>query len=59
VAERHPHAFVFLLSRPYTTPRLLRFCDDTLRVIAGSGSDPLTATRVFHSAGHFLDGGTQ
>jgi AcrR family transcriptional regulator len=55
-ALRHPRAYSLLITRPYTTDRTLRFCDDLIRIIRGSGCDDLTAARAFRVFGYFIDG---
>jgi AcrR family transcriptional regulator len=55
-ALRHPRAYSLLITRPYVTRRLLRFCDEAIGVIRGSKCDDLTAARAFRVFGYFIDG---
>ena len=58
VALTHPKAFLLVLTRPYQTATLLRFCDRLLQIFLEAGFAPAEATRAFRLLGHFLDGAT-
>lgn len=56
LAMRHPGAFRLLVVRPYRTDRLLKFCDDLLRIYQEAGLDPRSSAMLFRILGHWLDG---
>jgi AcrR family transcriptional regulator len=56
MALRHPRAFLLVLTRPYMTERVLRFCDRALATIRAGGFDDAATARIFRLFGHFLDG---
>jgi TetR/AcrR family transcriptional regulator, tetracycline repressor protein len=58
VALAHPKAFILVLTRPYLTETLLRFCDRLLQIFLDAGFSPEAAARAFRLLGHFLDGAT-
>lgn len=55
-ALRHPHAWPLLVTRPYGTDRLLKYCDELCAIILAAGLDAEASARLFRMLGHFMDG---
>ncbi len=55
-ALRHPHAWPLLVTRPYATPRLLKYCDDLCGIVLAAGLDAEASAGLFRMLGHFMDG---
>lgn len=56
VARRHPHAFVLLAARRFTSERTLRFLEYLLQRFADAGLSPAEGAQAFRMLGYFLNG---